>query len=125
MTSWRRGRAASRVARVTFLRTYLPTYCGQRALLYDPKGEAEHPDLAPEDVVRSRAHLTFSRPSRHISPYLAISRQSRVADPTPLPDPLLAQALAPASLSPQPKPQPQSEPPQTPAPNPPLQSVLA
>ena len=32
----------------------LVTYCGQRALLYDPKGEAEHPDLAPEDVVRSR-----------------------------------------------------------------------
>ena len=31
----------------------LVTYCGQRALLYDPKGEAEHPDLAPEDVVRS------------------------------------------------------------------------
>ena len=31
----------------------LVTTCGQRALLYDPKGEAEHPDLAPEDVVRS------------------------------------------------------------------------
>lgn len=31
--------------------------CGQRALLYDPKGEAEHPDLAPEDVVRSLAEV--------------------------------------------------------------------
>jgi FMN phosphatase YigB (HAD superfamily) len=31
--------------------------CGQRALLYDPKGEAEHPELAPEDVVRSLAEV--------------------------------------------------------------------
>ena len=76
--------------------TYLPSYCGQRALLYDPKGEAEHPELAPEDVVRSHAHLALSR---LILPYLALprqSRQSRVADPTPLPDPFPAQALAPA-----------------------------
>ena len=48
--------------------TYLPSYCGQRALLYDPKGEAEHPELAPEDVVRSHAHLALSR---LILPYLA------------------------------------------------------
>ena len=29
--------------------------CGQRALLFDPKGEAKHAELAPEDVVKSRA----------------------------------------------------------------------
>ena len=38
---------------LSYLHVLTCYYCGQRALLYDPKGEAEHPDLAPEDVVRS------------------------------------------------------------------------
>ena len=52
--------------------------CGQRALLYDPKGEAKHAELTPEDVVRPRANLPppisyislsrVPRPSPNLSP---------------------------------------------------------